>query len=276
MSVKLEEVKDDVTAVKTAPKVSSVNQDALMGFFPINDLPSKYKLYPDGTLIHGRPLRVLEVKQLSMMTEDNSFSIINNVIRSCVRGINVDDILIADKMYILFWLRANTYKDPGYTVNFTCSKCKQPSQYYFNLDVLNIDYIKDENIEMLPIVLHNSGDTILLKYTTIADSIEVENVKSKTLSNPLLEFDEDILLLASRIVSINEKVMTLEQKYKYITNLTPADYAILETESANTEIGISTVINVKCDKCKETSPAGLSFRSEFFIPKYKNRGVVGN
>ena len=227
MSVKLEEIDENEAVAKKASTVAPVAQDPMMGFFPITDLPSKYKLYPEGTVIYGRPMRVLEVKQLSMMSEENSFSIVNNIIRSCVRGMKVEDILLADKMYILFWLRANTYKDPGYTVDFGCTKCNQPSKYYFNLDVLSIEYIKDENIEQLPIVLPSKGDKVLLHYQTIGDSIEVENLKSKALGNKLVEYDDDILSLASSIVTINEKVMTLEQKYKYIISLEPSDYAAL-------------------------------------------------
>ena len=238
MSVKLEEINDSELTVKKIATVAPVAQDPMMGFFPITDLPSKYKLYPEGTVIYGRPMRVLEVKQLSMMGEDNSFSIVNNIIRSCVRGMRVEDILQADKMYILFWLRANTYKDPGYTVDFDCTKCNQPSKYYFNLDVLNVEYIKDENIERLPIVLPINGDKVLLHYQTIGDSIEIENLKAKTLGNKLVEYDDDILSLASSILTVNEKVMTLEQKYKYITSLDAGDYAFLETENGEKEISL--------------------------------------
>ena len=102
-------------------------QEAPMGFFPIVDLPSRYKLYPKGTKIFGRPLRVLEVKQLSQMGEDNSGTVINSVLKSATVGFNVNELLVSDKVYILFWLRANTYRDSGYRVDFECLKCGKES-----------------------------------------------------------------------------------------------------------------------------------------------------
>lgn len=269
MSVKLEDVDENETVVKEVVKARPVIQDPLLGYYPINDLPSRYMLYPESTKIYGRPMRVLEVKQLSMMGEDNSLSIINSIMRSCVKGIRIDDILIADKMYILLWLRANTYKDSGYKVDFVCGKCEQQSKYHFDLDVLKVEYIKDEFVDAPPVVLPVSNDKIVLHYQTIGDTIEVENFKSKSLGNPLISYDDDILTLAVSISTINEKVLTLKQKYDYIINMDAQDYAMLETIQSEREIGISTAISVKCDKCKEVSPAGLSFRSEFFVPKYK-------
>lgn len=266
--------KDDVESTVEKSQVAvkqplqAVPVDAMMGYFPINDLPSKYKLYPEGTMIHGRPLKVLEVKQLSQMGENNSNVIINGILKSATRGIKVEDILLADKIYILFWLRANTYKDSGYKVNFKCLKCEKDSTYSFTLDALQITYIMDDYVDGTPFELPISKDKIIWRYQTIKDVTEVESFKSKVQGNRLEEYDDDILELASHI-TINEKVMSLKQKYDYLIALDAGDYARIETEDTANEIGVSTVINVKCGECGEMSYAGLSFRPEFFVPKYK-------
>jgi len=165
--VKMEKIDDEVKTVsKTVEKqpVQSVPVDSAIGFYPINDLPSKYKLYPQGTIIYGRPLRVIEVKQLSQMGEENSGNVINSILRSATKGIKIEDILIADKVYILFWLRANTYKDSGYKVDFNCLKCKKPSSYSFALDALDVTYIKDDYDEETPIQLPICKDKIIMRY----------------------------------------------------------------------------------------------------------------
>ncbi len=74
-------------------------------FYRIDGLPSLGKLYPEETVIEGRPLRVLEVKKLTTLSEENANYVINDVIRNCIMGINLDDLLVADKLYIVFWLR---------------------------------------------------------------------------------------------------------------------------------------------------------------------------
>jgi hypothetical protein len=266
--------KDDSESTVEKPQVAvkqplqAVPVDAMMGYFPITDLPSKYKLYPEGTMIHGRPLGVLEVKQLSQMSENNSNIIINGILKSATRGIKVEDLLIADKIYILFWLRANTYKDSGYKVDFKCLKCEKDSTYSFTLDALQITYIKDDYIDGTPFELPISKDKIILRFQTIKDVTEVENFKSKVQGNRLEEYDDDILTLASKI-SVNEKIMSLKQKYDYIIALNAGDYAMLDSTDTEREIGVSQVVNVKCGLCGQISYAGLSFRPEFFVPKYK-------
>lgn len=273
-TVKMEEFDNETEKVAPTPTVvvpqEQVKTNAPMGFYPIKDLPSKYKLYPAGTVISGRPLRVLEVKQLSQMGSENSTIVINGVLRTAIRGIDVENLLMADKIYILLWLRANTYKDSGYRVDFTCTKCKKPSDYYFNLDALEIEYIKDDYVDGSPIVLPICKDKVILGYQKVSDVTEMENFKTKKLTNILAEeYDDDILNLASLISSVNEKVMSFKQKYDYLTSLDAGDYSVLETEQDKNEIGVSTLIRVKCSLCGELSFAGLSFRPEFFVPKYK-------
>ena len=90
-----------------------------------------------------------------------------------------------------------------------------------------------------------------------------------SLQNPLEKYDEDLLNTASTIFSINgDQTKPLKEKYNYIVDLDPGDFAVIENNTSLKEIGVSTVINVKCKLCGEMSLAGLSFRSEFFIPKY--------
>lgn len=265
---KIDDEKKDEQQVAVKPAPQAVPEDAMMGFYPINDLPSKYKLYPEGTLIHGRPLRVLEVKQLSQMGENNSNIIINSILKSAIRGIKVDDLILADKIYILFWLRANTYKDSGYKVDFKCLKCEKDSTYSFTLDALQITYLRDDYKEGTPFELPISKDKVVLRLMRVSNAIEVENFKSKVQGNHLESYDDEILNLAS-CITVGEKIMSLKQRYEYLISLDAGDYARIETEEVADEIGVSTVINVKCSECGELSYAGLSFRPEFFIPKYK-------
>jgi hypothetical protein len=268
--IQMEKVTETKESVKNT-KVDNLElkNDPMLGFYPITDLPSKYKLYPENTLIYGRPLRVIEAKQLSQMSEGNSNTIMNNVLRSAIKGINVDDILVADKLYIIFWLRANSYKDSGFKVDFNCLECETKSSYHFNLDSLKITYISDDYSKdkefMLPINKHE----INMRYQRIKDAVELENFKSKNSDNPLVSYDDDILSLASCINLINGEDKTLKQKYDYLIGLDVGDYSVISTEMTDNEIGISTIINVKCSKCEKISFAGLDFREDFFIPKYK-------
>ena len=98
-------------------------------FWEITDLPSKFKLYAPGTKILARPLKVLEIKMLSTLNTDNINFVLNDIIGRCVTGIRVEDICTADKLYIIFWLRANTYRDSSYSIDFVCPDCKAKGKY---------------------------------------------------------------------------------------------------------------------------------------------------
>ena len=69
-------------------------------YWPIENLPSKYKLYPPGTKLYARPLKVLEVKMLSSLTNENFHHIITEVLKKTVKGIEVENLLVADKLFI--------------------------------------------------------------------------------------------------------------------------------------------------------------------------------
>lgn len=276
MSVKFEKVEDELKVEKKMEQpqeavkpVVQVVPEAPMGFYPITDLPSKYKLYPEGTLIYGRPLRVLEVKQLAQMGEQNSTIVMNNVLKSATKGIRIEELLVADKIYILFWLRANTYKDSGYQIDFKCLKCDKDSTYAFNLDSLDINYIPDNYVEGKPIELPISKDKVVMRYQRVCDVTEYQNFKDKILGNKLEEYNDEILGTASCIVSVNGAELPLKKRYEYLINLQAGDFTVIENNSILSDIGVSTLINVKCSLCNEMSYAGLSFRPEFFIPPYK-------
>ena len=100
-------------------------------YHEITDLPSKYRLYPKGTKIFARPLKVLEVKALASINEDNANYIINDTLSKTIQGITIDDLVVADKLYLVFWLRANTYRESGYVVDFYCRHCESESTYEF-------------------------------------------------------------------------------------------------------------------------------------------------
>ena len=61
-------------------------------FYEITDLPSRFLLYPEGTKIFGRPMKVSEIKKLTTMNEINYNSIIKSVLENCIKGIDIDDI----------------------------------------------------------------------------------------------------------------------------------------------------------------------------------------
>lgn len=255
--------------VKSVPEEPNraVNNDI---YDIITDLPTGGKLYPNGTEIKARSLKVAEVKMLANMDENNGNDIVNEILKRTVIGIDVENIYSADKLYIMFWLRSSTYKESGYNVKFECMKCNSISEFEFELEKLDVKELTEENIEFLnnEFVLPNK-DKIRFKLLTVKD--ENDNHKFlKDNENSLMAFDEEIVNTCRMIESINGEKKGMIDKYMYLTEtLDPANYSYLESYLESKSVGLEPTIEVVCKKCGGASETMLPFRPDFFLPKIR-------
>jgi len=256
---------DPVQAIveKAAQKATSE-----VGFIEIEGLPTKGALYPEGTLIKGRSMNVKEVKALSNMNGNNANNIINEILKSTTRGIDVSDIYTVDKLYIVFWLRANTYPDSGFEVGFECGECNKDSTYQFELSNLKVqDFEEERHEKYLKGLTTPSGDKINFKLLQVSD--EEENDKFvKTHETATNDFDEETVSLARMITHINGEKKGTIAKYTYLTEeISPADYIHIQSFTENHGMGVQPSINVTCKKCGGDTDTVLPFRPDFFLPK---------
>lgn len=234
----------------------------------IEGLPSRYALYPEGTKIYGRPLKVLEIKKLSSINDTNADYVINEVLRKTIKGINIDDLYIADKLFIVFWLRANTYRESGYVVNFTCSKCETESKYHFEINNLEVQQLSEDFDPNKELRLKN-GDLVKINFLTIKDSLLIERFKEMN-TKLFGEIDSELLNIAEMIKEINGNKLNLLEKYKFILDLDPGDFSYISQYIESNGMGIKPYMNVKCEKCGGTAPVGITFHSSFLFPEFKS------
>jgi len=76
---------------------------------------------------------------------------------------------------LIYWLRANTYKENGYELEFKCGECKKFSTYNFTLDTLNIKTLTEEEFVKLEsdIELPISKMKMKFKLLTVKDEKEI-------------------------------------------------------------------------------------------------------
>jgi hypothetical protein len=264
---KPQKAKAKIPEEKKKPDMATINDV----YDVISGLPTDGRLYPDGTVIKARALKVLEVKILAGITEETANDIVNDILERTVQGIDINDIYSADKLYIMFWLRANTYKESGYNVKFECPKCKTDSEFAFELDQLNIKIITDDALKFLngSFELPNN-DKLTFKLLTVGDEKQNEQFLKDNKSS-LMNFDEEIIAICRMISTINGEKKGMIDKYMYITEqLSPVDYSYLESYLEDKGAGLEPTINVKCQKCGVTSDTMLPFRPDFFLPKIRS------
>jgi hypothetical protein len=83
------------------------------------------------------------------------------------------------------------------------------------------------------------------------------------------EIDNELLNLSKMILSINGEEKSLIEKYHFVLDMDPGDFSYITSYLEKFSMGIKPYVNVKCDDCGGTSPVGISFRSDFFVPSYK-------
>lgn len=251
-------------AAKTPPK-NAMAPDEFASHTFIEKLPSKYLKYPEGTKLYGRPLNIRELKKLSSLTMDNATTVIDDVLKSSIKGIAFEDILISDKLYLILWLRANTYPESGYSVPFICSECENESTYDFKVDDIDINYIKEDEKFEDPVEMTNK-DFIVFKYPTVKDEQRKFRFR-ESLKKSFAKYDDDTMSMAITIDTVNGKPMSMMAACDYISNI--KIYSQIKGHIKAFDFGISNQLTVKCNHCGGTAQAGLTFREDFFIPVYR-------
>jgi hypothetical protein len=113
----------------------------------------------------------------------------------------------------------------------------------------------------------NGGDVITLRFLKISDELEAESFIETNIKT-LGEIDREILSLASMVNTINGQAGSLAENYMYITEtLSPKGFSDIYSFANKYSIGIEPKMTVKCEECGGTSPMGVSFRADFFLPE---------
>jgi hypothetical protein len=236
-------------------------------FWHVKDLVTKYRLYPEGTEIWARPLKVLEVKKLASLTESNADFILNEILKKATRGLSIDEMYVADKIYLTLFLRANTFRDSSYVVKYNCPKCQKESSYHFGLDMLKINYLSDDYDPTAEYPINN-GDVISIRFLKVKDDIEADRFREGLGSTA--ELDDELLSMACMIATINGHVVPLHQKYLYLTEIDAESFVDITSHIEKYSIGVDPVMNVVCSDCGGTAPMGISFHPSFFVPVRKS------
>lgn len=231
-------------------------------FWIVNDIVTKYKMYPEGTEIYARPLKVIEVKKLASLNETNADFILNDILKKATRGLSVEDMYVADKIYLMLFLRANTFKDSSYVVKYMCPKCEKETSYHFGLDMLNINYLPDDYDPNAECVLLNK-DKITTRFLRVKDDIEAGRFRENSAN---LDIDEELLTMAGMINTINGETVPLHQKYLYLVDLDAESFIDIKSYMEQYSIGVDPIMNVVCSNCGGTSPMGITFHPSFFVP----------
>lgn len=253
--------------IEISSSVRNMEPESDVNYFYIEGIPTNYRLYPEGTRIIGRPLKVLEIKKLATINEGNADYIINDILKRTIKGIDIENIYEQDKLFIIFWLRSMSYRDSGFVVDFKCPKCQKDSSYHFEIANLEVKTLSD-SYDVNKILTLPSGNKISLKFLTVADEMKLDRFKEindKTIG----QMDDGLLRLAAMVQTIDGQEKSISEKYMFIIDMSPSDFSYINAYIEKFGMGIQPYMNIDCVGCGGRSQQGITFQPDFFVPTYK-------
>jgi len=245
----------------TAPQEATSNDDTIIEELLANipstedivlELPSKNKFYTlmDPTKpITIRPLTFEDEKKM-MSSKQGGSKMLNSLLGSCIKNINLSQVLQLDKLYMLMKLREVSYGET-YQAKINCPSCKNDNDITFNLSKLPVNYIEEEMVNPVPVYLPVLQKTIKVKLPTIAD--EGYLVNSEIAMANLWRFVTEIE------GHVNKRIIS-----QVIQKLPLKDAHALLKVMGGDGLGIDTKVKFACSYCPLVEDMELPIGADFF------------
>ena len=215
-------------------------------------LPSKGKFYnlTDSTIpITVRPMTFDDEKAIAN-TKKGKVDPVNLLLSRCVNNIGVEELILMDKIYLLFKIREASYGS-DYNAVMTCPKCGVDSEVKVDLGKLNIKEVPDD--------LDNPRE------------IELKKLKKKAMVRfPRLNEEKHLSLTDDkpsqfwRFVEAIDGCTDKQVIAEVIKKLPLSDIHTLVKEITQVDYGIDPRINFICSECEGESIVDVQLGENFF------------
>lgn len=223
-------------------------------------LPSNGVFYQND--IYITPFTGMDLKDLTNI--DGSVNqILYKILSKRVQGINTVDILTNDKLWFIYYIRNITYKNRPIQIKCTCPECNSQSVYDFTFEKLNVEHY-DNHLPSKQLKMPNE-DMIEFTFPTIG----TENAILRIKNNPQIieAIDDQFMLLASYIDTVNGKKMSIWDAYNYIKEVDAMTFCFIINTLDKYSFACDRTANFVCPECGAKLNPIVEMDQEFFIPK---------
>lgn len=213
---------------------------------PLSELPTRGMFYNKDAKIKMRSMSVLDVKFLATYRPELATEVCNELLFKCsyLENIKLEDLYLPDRIYLIFWIRNNSFTN-GSSYVFDVKECPHCSNSYkaevklsdFRIKYLDKEFVKkifleDYNVEM-PITIPKFSDSLYKPKTSI---------------------EEMALWLNLNI--------PYKQKCNLIENMSGLDAAKLYNTIENNFCGFEKEFNIHCPYCGGTLPITIDLSDD--------------
>lgn len=242
--------------VPNIPINNNQDLDKLFEHLPVEidkkvNLPSNGKFYKNSTGIKIRPMNLEDEKAIALAKGKVS-NPINIVLSRCVEGVDIDDLLLLDKLSLIFNLRAISYGDI-YKAIIICSECNAENGMDIPLMSLPIEHIPDDVVDPRELTL-----PVLQKKVKV---IFPRVIHEDYLLDRAKVFDN----LWRFVVSIDGNTdKTLISKFLSDPRLPLKDIHVIINAISGAEYGVQTKVKFECTSCNAHNIVDLPIGADFF------------
>ena len=214
-------------------------------------VPSKGLPYfgKEGT-VRIRPMTFDDEKAIMTGKRSEEFNAANYLLSRCITNVDIDRVVLIDKLYLLLKLREISYGN-DYSAGAVCPHCEYENKLNIQIDQLTVTQVPDDvDIFSRKVHLTKIKKDALISTPIVADEryLEPENIQ-----NNLWRFIKKIGDCENPTIIA-----------KVIEKLPLADLNTLINKISLSEFGVQPQIKYVCNSCKETNLINLPINENFF------------
>jgi len=216
----------------------------------ITDLPSKGKFYPGFQGVEVSPLTFIDEQKI-LSTKDPNSDIVSKLLEKSVRGVDVENLLSMDKMYLLMKVREVSYGEE-YEFNITCPSCRGDVKTSLVLsENLNMNEIPDDLTDPREVLLPKLKVKAEVRFPRSREEVFLKD--SETIYKNLYRFINSISDNSDPVfISKALKRMHLKDIKKLISEINKGEY------------GIDPRFIFECPQCRHEETMAIPMDVSFF------------
>jgi len=212
-------------------------------------LPSENRFYNGVAHVSIKPMTFEHEKNV-VINLKKDIDPINTLLADCVKGINVSDLLIFDKVYLLMKLRQISYGDE-YKFKIECPKCSKESDVAMSLNDIIVNKLPEDLTDPREIKLPISKKKITIRFPRVKDEVYLSNIE--TAGDNYYRFVDSVEGITDLLV-IN----------KFIKKLPLRDMKVLINEMNRPDLGLDPRFLLECNSCGKDSELTIPINANFF------------
>lgn len=212
-------------------------------------LPSQGLLYAGGQkVVRIRPFTFEDERALkSMRAAKNAESVLDQLLRSCIDGIEVSELTPHDKVYLLYRIRGLSYGDE-YPIQHDCQSCSKSNKLTINISTIQVMPLSEE---MMKFTLPDSLQPVIIKLPRVQDESLFKTPELAT---------ESIPMFVHSIGGVTDKTII----ESFVRKTTVRDIDTLRRKIYSPEYGMETHFFYNCGECRTKNRVEISLNENFF------------